>query len=781
MNNSLLSKGLSVLILMFLWILPAYATHVVIKVVDAQDHSPMAFARIHLNETNKNYASDNDGIARFEVNKWPQTAVISYMGYHDFRLTLTRNKTQYEVVLTPSSFTLESVQVVADRINSSRTTNVQRVNIFRIASGQGQTLATILNDLPGMRVLSTGPMIEKPIIEGMNGSRIAIIDNNAKLMGQHWGDDHAPEMSIPSYAKVHVEKGAESVRYGANAIGGIIVVDTKVNPLLEGTKGSVNTAYTDNGRMFGGDAFVESTLPGVKKFRYRLGGKFYRSGDYQTADYNVTNTGSKLLDLKAAWAWLWHDRWQWKQQLGIYDTEIGVFSGSHLGTTENLLFRFKQGRPLPDEIAPFSYAISEPRQHIVHVMSNTQVRYDLDTQNHFDMHLVYQQDYRREYEVRRADYSNLPTFAFKLSSLNLHADWKRQFSSISGTLETGTDATFIRNVTDAGTKAVPIIPNYVSRTVALYSLFHGRLTEKFRVEAGVRGDYQYSSAVGYNGWGRLYGGSKQYFSLSGTVGAGYMLSHYSTLQTNLGLAWRAPEMNELYSKGVHHGDAVYQIGDDGLQTEKAFKWTVGYHLKKEIVDVRANAFAHYIHDFIYDVPRYNIDSNGRRVLEISELISGAYPTYYFVQSDGLFAGGDLTVEFTLGKHFAYEVSGEWMRARNISLHTYFPNIPSDRYRQKLSFHTTFGSWRVETDVNHQYVAKQTHFDPDIDLLPDTPPAYHLLGGNASVTHAWGNVSWCAYMQVSNALNTLYKDYTNRLRYYTHDRGRSITLGLRVNF
>ena len=218
-----------------------------------------------------------------------------------------------------------------------------------------------------------------------------------------------------------------------------------------------------------------------------------------------------------------------------------------------------------------------------------------------------------------------------------------------------------------------------------------------------------------------------------------------------------------------------------MHTEKAIKWTAGYHLKTQTVDVHANAFVHYIHDYIYDIPRYTVDGSGQRIPEIFELISGAYPIYYYVQSNGLFAGGDLAVELTLGKHLTYEVSGEWMRARNLSLHTYFPNIPSDRYRQKVTFHTSLGPWQIKADANHQYVTKQTRFDPDIDLLPDTPPAYHLLGGNLSVTRTWGNITWCTYTQISNALNTLYKDYTNRLRYYTHDRGRSITLGIRMSF
>lgn len=310
---------------MMLWALPGQAVHTTIKVVDAQDHTPLAFARIRIHETGQIYQSNPQGIVRLSVDKWPQTATISYIGYHDLHLTLTKERTLYEAALQPLSYTLGSVQVVGDRVKGSKTGNIAQADAFRIAAGQGQTLAGILDDLPGMRVLSTGAMIEKPIIEGMNGSRIAIIDNSAKLIGQHWGDDHAPEMSISSYAKVHVEKGAESVRYGANAIGGIIVVDTKVDPRLSGTKGSVNTAYTQNGRMFGLDAFVESTLPGVEHFRYRVGGKFYKSGDYRTAAYNVSNTGSRLLDLKAAWAWQWNDKWQWKQHLGLYDTEIGVF------------------------------------------------------------------------------------------------------------------------------------------------------------------------------------------------------------------------------------------------------------------------------------------------------------------------------------------------------------------------------------------------------------------------------------------------------------------------
>lgn len=775
--NRMISVGI-ILTLMISFRLSA-AT-IIIKVMDAQDRIPLSFAQVRIGNVTRPYVTDVNGVLSVNDLRLPADAVISYVGYNEKRIHLLEQQEHYQVLLEPNSFMLDSIHVVGHKALHQRTSNIILVEQSIINRNQGQSLAAMLSSLPGIRVLSTGAMIEKPIIEGMSGSRIAIIDNETKLMGQHWGDDHAPELSIPSYAKVRIEKGAESVKYGANAIGGIIVVDTDIDPTEQSRTGSVHSSYSFNGRMYGADFNWRDHLSIGKGLGYRLSGKYYRSGDYSTADYSLFNTGSRLLDMKMDIGWKVNDKWSMQQHVGYYDAEIGIFSGSHVSTLDALLLRFEQGRPSTDELMPFSYDIAAPKQRILHFTSNTLVSGQLSAADQLNFRATYQQDYRREYENRRADYTRLPTFAFQLSTLNAHADWKHRTRS-GRNLELGADYVYVNNVTDTDTKSVPIIPNYVTHNAATYGIYQTKLSQQVTAEAGMRMDYQYLSAAGFDNYARFYGGNKNYFSVSGTVGIKYIINHYSNLQSNLGLAWRAPEMNELYSYGIHHGDAVFQVGDQNLTTEKALKWTIGYHLKHGWLDIRANAFAHYINDYIYDVPQYVTDDAGNRQIEVTTLLSGTFPRYYFKQSNGLFGGGELLLSFDLGKHFNYEVSGEWMRAYNLSLHTYFPNIPSDRYQQTLRYRLGLKDWKFNCGLQHQFVTKQTRFDADIDLLPDTPDGYQLLGFDTGIQRRWANHQLELYLQITNATNVLYKDYTNRMRFFAHDRGRNTTIGVRYSF
>lgn len=780
MIHKILTKtGMGVLLILF-FNLNILAQNISVRVYDAREGSVLPFASILVKSQNEVYQADREGVVYLNLKSFPQTVTASFLGFEDKDLVIDGSKVSYDVALEPNSFMLDSVHVNGSRRQSRNTANIVALQKSLIARNQGSTLAAVLSTLPGVRTLSSGAMIEKPIIEGMNGSRIAIINNDTKLMGQHWGDDHAPEMSIPSFAHVQVEKGAKSVKYGSNAIGGIIVVDTKIEPVSAPATGEVNMSYGFNGRMYGGDAFVEASLPKVNGFRWRASGKYYRSGSYSTADYLLDNTGSRLFSGNLDLVYKWNPRWKWQQSLSYYDAQIGVFTGSHISTIDELLYRFSLGRPSDENVHPFTYDIANPQQKIRHFTLGTQVVHDIDSKNAINLKGAYQMDYRREYDIRTADFSSLPSFAFTLSTINLHADWQHDFSA-DNELEIGSEFSHIRNVTDNNTKAVPIIPNYVSDVFGVYGVYNLRLSRKLMAEAGLRSDYQFLSATGFNTRGKVYGGERRYFSLSGTIGLKYMIDNYSNLQSNVGLAWRPPEMNELFAYGVHHGDAVYQIGDANMRTEKALKWTLGYHLKRGIFDVRANAFAHYIHDFIYDIPRYTTDKDGNKVPETIQLLAGAFPVFYFVQSDGVFGGFELMTELSVTSFLDYHISGEWMRAKNVRDNTYFPNIPSDRYRHSLVFHSNWKKYKVEASAEHVFVDKQRFFDPDVDLLPDSPDAYHLVNGSLSVQRKSGSFNTTFYVQGTNLFNVAYKDYTNRLRYFAHDRGRNVVLGLRVEF
>ena len=116
-----------------------------------------------------------------------------------------------------------------------------------IDRSMGKSRASILEHVSGVSSIQTGTTVAKPVINGMYGNRILIVNNGARQTGQQWGADHAPEIDQNSSGSIEVIKGAESVRYGSEALGGIIVMEQKALPYGQaGVSGHLRTLYGSN-------------------------------------------------------------------------------------------------------------------------------------------------------------------------------------------------------------------------------------------------------------------------------------------------------------------------------------------------------------------------------------------------------------------------------------------------------------------------------------------------------------------------------------------------------
>ena len=76
---------------------------------------------------------------------------------------------------------------------------------------------------------------------------------------------------------------------------------------------------------------------------------------------------------------------------------------------------------------------------------------------------------------------------------------------------------------------------------------------------------------------------------------------------------------------------------------------------------------------------------------------------------------------------------EWIFGRNLTRSGWLPFMPSDRYGLSATYSKTLGSRKqyvASLSLSGIYVAKQTRFDPDKDLVPDSPDGYFLLNGTA---------------------------------------------------
>ncbi len=637
-----------------------------------------------------------------------------------------------------------------------------------IVSAVGKSLASMLQNVSGVSMLQTGASVAKPVIHGMYGNRILVVSGGAKLTGQQWGIDHAPEVDKNAYNNVTVVKGSESVRYGAEALGGIILMTPKPLPYFKKKlQCDVMSYYGSNGRQIGMVGMLQGTLPFNNHWAWSVQTTLEQSGDRSTAIYLLNNTGMQQRNGAFSLGYK-YDKWRMEMGYNIVWQKMGVMQSAQMGNEQLLQERIRIGQPV--EFTPFTYQIGYPFQCVAHHTAYLNVYYKPSNKVKCSWLTTYQIDNRRENRIRRMNHSDIPSVSLFLQSLQSQWHWSKFFNRWK--TEWGIQGMLMKNTNERGTGVVPIIPNYTETSVGAYAL-RKYMGDTWGVEAGSRFDYQLTRADGYDWTGRRYGGSRHFENITFTVGGHQHLFHELTLASNFGMAWRAPHVYELYSNGNELSSGMFVKGDSTLCSEQSYKWVTSLNYANKWTQIRVDAYLQWIKNYIYDYPTHqNI-----------VVVSGAYPVFQYIQTNAMFRGVDMDIHFFPVSTLNYRVFASWIWANEQKTNNYLPYIPPFHLTQQLTYKPLMsGVWQPSLGIEHRYVAKQNRFNPATDLINDTPSAYHLLGFTAGITWKMNlkqNLS--LLVEGTNVLNRLYKEYTNRSRYYAHDLGRDIRCTIRWTF
>ena len=144
------------------------------------------------------------------------------------------------------------------------------------------SLGELLKTEPGVSQRSLGPAPSRPVIRGLDGDRVLILEN-----GQRTDDlssqsaDHGVSVNPLAATRVEVVRGPATLLYGANAIGGLVNVVSEVIPTVPSTGRARRRA---GGRGHRGRRRVDSADYGVGNGRWalHLGGTARRAGDVST-------------------------------------------------------------------------------------------------------------------------------------------------------------------------------------------------------------------------------------------------------------------------------------------------------------------------------------------------------------------------------------------------------------------------------------------------------------------------------------------------------------------
>ena len=750
-----------------------------LQVEDTQQ-LPLAGAVVHF--MGKHYLTDSDG--KVAIEKTPKGSYpikITYLGYHDYEATLTLPIAQpYKIVMKETVNQLDAVTVVGHNTSVIECRLPYRVQVIKqdgFLKHSGEELSKILTQVAGVSMIQTGGTIAKPVIHGLHGNRILILNNEVRQEGQQWGADHAPEIDPMVADQISVVKGAEAVRYGSDALGGVILISPNKLPYGDGLHGKLLPSFASNGRKTALTASVEGSVPKLHSWAWRVQGTLKRSGDLSTANYLLNNTAAREANFSVATG-VQKNKGTAEVFYSRYENESSVFYGSHIGNLDDLLGRFEIGRPLTTY--PFSYTINAPKQKVVHHLLKAKAFYLLPLGSKLTAQYAFQKDIRQEFSLRRMDRTRIPALNMELTTHTLDVDWEHSYRYRWGTMIGGS---FSKqdNYNQPGTGVVPVIPNFASLSYGVFGIQRYSYMN-WQAQAGLRYDYKYLNADGYDMYSQRYGGEHQFHNLTYSVGASHHLSSWIDVGSYIGLAWRAPHVNELYSSGLHHGAGTYDLGDETLQSETGLKWLTSFTFNNRKIRVNVDMYLQWIQNYIYDYPTG----------ETRTLFSGVYPIFQYAQADAFFRGVDLDAKLPLLKWHSlsdqelnYELKGSVVFANEMQTKRYFPFIPAPRINQQLK-------WNVERNrglvrnfavgIGHTFVAQQTRFEPAQELVPTTPDAYHLFEANIETKLKIGGQQTLGIrLSAENLLNTEYKEYTNRFRYYAHDLGRNVFVRLIYNF
>ncbi|NBY30577.1 MAG: TonB-dependent receptor [Sphingobacteriia bacterium] len=654
-----------------------------------------------------------------------------------------------------------------------------RLSAAKALEHSGQPLARQLETLPGLSVLSAGGQLAKPVLNGLHSQRILILQDGVRLEGQAWGSDHAPEIDPFQEGDWTLLQAASSLRYGPEALGGVL--DQQASPLLQHGHWDAHAStvgMTNNG-LIGAHLRLQGPLDRRGRWQVRWQGSGQKSGNVRIPGAYLANTGhrehSSTLELQYQ-----HRRWLIHHSLRIFQLRQGLYPGAHAENTLDLQNAFNS--PWPLWPGSRSDQLDRPFQEVRHYQYSLRLQRGHSNGGLSQIRYGYQDNQRQEWDNR--SFLPLPEMALALGTHN--ASYTYTHTRGAWRWEQAAGLLFQQNVNQAS-NARQFIRNYQSVNTYAYSMMTWANRTWGQHEWALRYDQ-----VGFDTYYRPPGSATN----DPVTRDGRNFRRWSAAWTwlwtipgtawqcrvNAGSGWRPPSANELYANGLHQGMAALEQGNPYLVPEQTQMINLGLEWKDKNLEFYSQVGLRSIRDYIFLEP----------LATPAITINGVYPQFAFVGRDAGLRHWNNRLLHRVGQAWKLSFSTALVRGRDQEQQEWLVWMPADRWSLGLHHHATPTNKASRTrsfwvpnqgGLEFQRVAHQSRVPldslglPTVDYAP-APPGYSLLRLYLGGQLQGGHVHWMISMD--NALNTRYRDYMNRLRYFADEPGLNLSFRLQYH-
>jgi len=770
------------------------------KIADFHDNTSIIGASIRIINLNKYTSTDLEGFFEFnDLCKGKIVLEIQHIACETKIITINLKNNLFKEILLEHHLEELNEVVVKTNTKTATTSIEQTIKEDVIEKYTDQSLGDALKTISGVSSLSTGSTIVKPMIHGLHSSRLLIINNNVRMFDQEWGDEHAPNFDLNSSNRIDVIKGANTLKYGNDAIGGLILIRGKKYASKDSIFGKSSVSFNSNG--LGGNVNTEI----VKTYTSGYFGKFQTSykqfGDFKTPNYFLTNTGMQNLNASFRFGYNSFEK-GFEAYYSFVNNNFGILQLSHIGNVNDLVQAINRSEPR--NIKNFSYKIENPKQTILHHLGKIEAYKRFKGLGKLTVQYDFQINRRKEFDLGRGNRENTPVIDLRLftTSLqpNLHIDFLPNFKFDVGFL-----GRFQQNNAVAGTRSRPLIPDYEKIDAAIYTTGNYNIDETTEINAGIRYDF---TSINANKTYLLANWKKYNFdqlfpefegevdntridthpkfrfhSVSASFSFSKQWENDLTFLIHYGLGNRVPNPSEFFSDGVHHSNARFEIGFLNIKREIANKFNISLERNNENFGFSISPYYKRINGFIQLIPT-----------GITTTIKGAFPVWEYDQVDAEIFGIDIDINKKINNQFDYLGNISLIQGDNLTEDIPLIHMPGTNFSNRIVY--TNEKWNQLTislqnrtvlrqnqypDYNFFTFNRSTQHDVFVDISTP-PPAYSLFDFGASTifkTFNKGNLK--LEFNIENILNVNYRENLNRFRFYADELGRNFNIKIKIDY
>lgn len=647
------------------------------------------------------------------------------------------------ITLVDRTFELEPVTVTAARSPQVAAGPLASSTLGpeRLRREHSVSLARTLATLPGVRALTTGEQVGKPVIRGLFGPRVAVLADGLRLEDYSWSDEDAPSVDARLAERVEVVRGPASLLYGSDAVGGVVNVIPEPLPDASGTpllRGGVESYFASGNAEAGLVARAEGAAAALG-WRATVIGRLGQ--DVHTPDGEIPNTG-----------------------FGALNGELAVGASRPWGTLALRYQRYGGEFKLLEAEGPaggdsiFPAAVEEEEGGPERKLSDDRLQLSgtfplrgvrLEARAQLQRHVL-QELADEPVAIPEADAEGGESIQFDLRLNTFTADLLAHLAPAG----LGQATIGVSGLAQGNDSRGPrlLVPDASIASGAVFAVWQNDVGP-LRVMAGARVDRRTLTARGDGSFGLASDHERDWTAPSWNAGGVLDVGGGLALTAGVGRSWRAPTLFELYANGPRIGEARYDVGDSTLVEERGMEIDGGLRWTGPSARAEVSVFSNRVDGYI--------------VTEPTAVLAGGLRVFRTMQTDALLRGVEAQAEarvlppLTLRGVFDYVRGTERGSGDDLAL------VPPPRGRAEAEYRLGRGYLNAAVER----VAKQTHATDD-ELAPD---GYTLLDLGGGLERRLGARTFRVDLQVRNALDTAYRSFLSRYKEFALDPGRSIVL------